>query len=55
MSALERDLKRVLTDKRNVLDAELFCVEVLHASETSWDAGLAATLGARASPSQLLG
>ena len=55
MSALEGDLKCVLTDKRHVLDAELFCVKVLHSSETSWDAGLAATLGARASPSQLLG
>ncbi len=55
VSALERDLKCVLTDKRYVLDAQLFCVKVLHASETSREAGLAATLGARASPSQLLG
>ena len=55
MSALERDLQCVLTDQRYVLDAQLFSVKVLNASETSRDPGFAATLGARASPAQLLG
>ncbi len=55
MSALERDLKCVLANQRYVLDTQLFCLKVLHARKTSRDAGLAATLSARACPSELLG
>ena len=55
VSALERDLKGVLTDQRYVLDTQLLCIEILHASEAPRDARLATTLSARARPSQLLG
>src|SRR5260370_2605571 len=55
VSALERDLKCGLTDQDDVLYTHLAWIDILHASETSRDAGLAATLSARASPSQLLG
>ncbi len=54
MSALERDLEGILPNQRYVFDTQLFWIKVLHASKTSGDAGLAATLRAWACPSQLL-
>src|SRR5438105_10055010 len=55
VAALERDLQGVLADERDVADPELIVVEGLHACQPAWRAGLAATLGARTGPPQLLG
>ncbi len=54
MPALERDLEGVLTDKRNVLDAQLIGREARDAGETPCGAGLASTFGAWAGPTQAL-
>ena len=54
MAALERDLERVLADQAHVLNSQLLGGEVLDARETAGSAGFAATLGARARPSELL-
>ena len=54
MPTFESDLERVLAHQRNILDAQLVGFEALHASETSREAGLAATFRARAGPSKAL-
>ncbi len=55
MSALECDLERVLADERNILDAQLLWLEVLHAGKASWDAGLAPALRTWTGPAKALG
>ncbi len=55
MTALERDLKRILTDEGDVLDAELFGAERLDPGQAPGGTGLTATFSARTRPSQLLG
>lgn len=52
--AFERDLQRVLTDQSHVFDPELSGIEVLDASQASRSTGLTTTLGAWASPPELL-
>src|SRR5260370_16509202 len=42
VSALERDLKCVLTDENDVLHTQLAWIEILHATEASRNPGLAA-------------
>src|SRR5437773_9306109 len=54
MTALERDLQRVLADELDVLHPQLFVAERLHARQPSRHACLAPTLRARARPPQLL-
>jgi hypothetical protein len=53
--AFERDLKGVLSDESDVLNAQLAGFETLHAREPAGRACLAATLGARACPAETLG
>src|SRR5450756_2085461 len=55
VTALERDLKRILTDEGDVLDAELFGAERLDPGQAPGGTGLTATFSARTRPSQLLG
>jgi hypothetical protein len=55
VAAFERNLECVLADQSHVLYAQLIGVEMLDTSETPRDAGLAATLRARACPAQSLG
>src|SRR5215472_1010892 len=54
VSALERDLQRVLPDERYVLDSQLLVTECLDSRQAPRHSRLAATLGAWAGPSQLL-
>jgi hypothetical protein len=54
VTALECDLEGVLTDERDILDAELVGREARHAGKTSGRAGLAPAFGARARPTQAL-
>jgi hypothetical protein len=53
MAGLERDLDRVLADQAHVLDSQLIVGEVLDPSEPASRTAFAATLRARARPSQL--
>lgn len=55
VAAFKCHLERVLADQSHVLHAQLIGVEMLDASETAREAGLAATLRARACPAQSLG
>jgi hypothetical protein len=54
MAALEGDLKGVLADQADVLDAKLFGGEVLDASQAAGRSRLTAALGAGAGPPELL-
>jgi hypothetical protein len=55
VTALERDLKRVLTYESDVFDAELLRAERLDPGQPPRGAGLTSTFSARARPSQLFG
>ena len=54
MSALERDLQRVLTDKGHVADPKLVVVQGLDPGKPARRTGLATTLRTGTRPSQLL-
>jgi hypothetical protein len=54
MAALKSDLQGVLPHQAYVLEAKLFGSEAFDARQAAWRARLATTLGARASPAELL-
>lgn len=54
MTALERDLERVLTDERDVLDVQLIGRKARQPGKTARRAGLASAFSARARPAEAL-